>query len=72
MSTPKRHKLVVEITDMSGKLATKRMTQVVRWAIERAMHGDIDLPWLDVGQLVNVRVKDYRRVYNAELRKVGA
>lgn len=62
MTRPHRHTLQVEITDMSGKLSTKRMGQVVRWAIDRAMHGDIDLAWLDVGQMANVQVKDPRRV----------
>lgn len=62
----KRHKLVVEITDMSGHDTTRDLTRVIKDAIENGLdsgahNGD--------GDYVNVRVKSFVRVLAYERRK---
>jgi len=69
MSKNKRHRLVVEITDMSGQ----RNLRQVRWMLEQFIKDGIhsyenSIPGPEyAGEFVNVQVKDYRRVRNAEL-----
>jgi hypothetical protein len=65
---PKRHRFVLEVTDMLGHFTTRRLANRLKDFLKDGIH-NAEILDLNANELMNVQVKDFRMVMAHEIKK---